>query len=142
MSREVLSSQRKGAFLAPHAQSLHYFCTETTQKLVHPDYFDHQATWYRLMFVDKKPVTINVSPAGYVQWSCHEAIEETKVRDNDDRLLIAFPLPDEVRQWLPQDLEARFCALHPLIHVTSLSLGEAIMKAIIRQVITARHAKN
>jgi DNA-3-methyladenine glycosylase II len=138
---EVSSPKRKGAFTIPHTQSLHHFCTGTTQTLVHPDYFDHQGIWYRLVAIDGKHVAINVSPAGHVQWSCNEAIEDTKVWDIVNRLLISFPLPDEVRQRLPQELEARFCSLHPLVHITSLSLGEAIMKAIIRQVITAGHAK-
>ena len=133
--------KQKGEFIIPYTQSLHHFCTETTQKLVHPDYFDHQATWYRLVFVDGKPVVINVSPTGRVRWSCSETIEDTKVRDVVNRLLISFPLPDDMRVPLPQELEARFRYFDPLVHVTSLSLGEAIMKAIIRQVITAGHAR-
>ena len=141
MYNEVLASPRKGKFTLPYTQSLHHFCTETTQKLVHPDYFDHQGTWYRLVSVENKPVTINVSPVGRVQWSCNEAIEEMKVQDVINRLLVSFLLPDDVSKRLPQELAARFRSLHPLVHVTSLSLGEAIMKAIIRQVITAGHAK-
>jgi DNA-3-methyladenine glycosylase II len=136
-----LAPKRKGEFIIPYTQSLRHFCTETTQKLVYPDYFDHHATWYRLVFVDDKPVTIKVSPTGHVQWSCNETIEDTKVRDVVNRLLISFPLSDDVRALLPQELEARFRYLDPLVHITSLSLGEAIMKAIMRQAVTAGRAR-
>src|SRR2546421_7141732 len=141
MHYEILAPTRKGEFVVPYTQALHHFCAKTTQKLVHPDYFDEQARWCRLVSIDGKPVVINVSPAGSVKWSCRETIEEMKIRDVVSRLLISFPLPDDVRERLPQELAARFLSLHPLVHVASLSLGEAIMKAIIRQVITAGHAK-
>jgi DNA-3-methyladenine glycosylase II len=141
MSHEMLAPTRKGEFAVSYTQALRHFCTVTTQKLVHPDYFDEQGMWYRLVSVDGQPVAINVSPAGNVQWSCREAIEEIKIRNVVNRLLISFPLPDDVRQHLPQDLAVRFLSLHPLVHIASLSLGEAIMKAIIRQVITAGQAK-
>jgi len=141
MRSEVSVPTRTGEFTVPYTQSLHYFCTETTQTLLYPGYFDHQANWHRLISLDGKPVTINVSPEGCVQWSCHDAIESAKVQETVHRLLISLPLPEEAKKSLPRELEARFRSLHPLVHITSLSLGEALMKAIIRQVITAGHAK-
>ena len=141
MRREVLASVQRGEFTVPYLQSLSHFCTETTQKFIHPDYFDLQAHWCRLISLDGKYVTINVSPEGCVQWTCNEAIESANVQERVLRLFIPFPLSDEAKKRLPPELEARFCALSPLVHIPSLSLGEALMKAIIRQVITANHAK-
>jgi DNA-3-methyladenine glycosylase II len=139
MHHEILMPRQRGEFAVPSTQTLHHFCTRTKQKLVYPDYFDEQATWYRLVPVEGKPVAVSVSSAGRVQWSCCETIEEMKIREVVNRLLVPLPLPDDVK--LPKDLAIRFLSLHPLVHVTSLSLGEAITKAIIRQVITAGHAK-
>jgi len=141
MRSVVLPSVRTGTFNANYTQSLNYFCTETTQKLVHPGYFDLQANWYRLISVDRNIVTIMVSPEGCIQWSCEEAVEDARVQDVVNRLLISMPLPQIVEKQLPRELEARFRSLHPLVHVGSLSLGEAVIKAVIRQVITANHAK-
>src|SRR5579859_606562 len=42
MDHENVTPMRKGEFAAPYTQALRHFCTETTQKLVHPDYFDCQ----------------------------------------------------------------------------------------------------
>jgi 3-methyladenine DNA glycosylase/8-oxoguanine DNA glycosylase len=141
MRSDVSVPTRTGRFTVPYTQSLQHFCTETTQTLIHPDYFDHQANWYRLISLDGKPVTISVSPEGCVHWSCRDAIESAKVQEVVHRLLISFPLPEDAKKPLPRELEMRFCSLYPLVHITSLSLGEALMKAIIRQVITANHAK-
>lgn len=141
MGSEISAPTQTGEFTLPYLQSLHYFCTKTSQKLIHPDYFDHQANWYRLVRLDDTPVTINVSPEGRVQWSCRGAIERSSVQEVVNRLLISFPLPEAVLHQLPQELETRFRTLSPLVHITSFSLGEALIKAIIRQVITVGHAK-
>jgi len=76
-----------------------------------------------------------------VRWSCHDAIESARCRRLFIRLLISLPLPEEAKKSLPRELEARFRSLHPLVHITSLSLGEAIMKRSSVKVITASHAK-
>jgi DNA-3-methyladenine glycosylase II len=141
MRSEVSAFVHSGEFAVPQTQSLSYFCTETTQKFIRPDYFDQQANWCRLISLDGKFVTITVSPEGWVQWTCQEAIESANVRECVLRLFIPFVLSDEAKKQLPPELEARFCALSPLVHIPSLSLGEALIKAIIRQVITANHAK-
>lgn len=141
MRSEVSTPTRTGEFIIPDIQSLHHFCTETTQALLHPGYFDQQANWYRLISLDGKAVTIAVSPEGRVQWSCKDTIESARVQKIVRRLLIPLPLPEEAKNLLPRRLEAYFRSLEPLIHISSLSLGEALIKAIIRQVITANHAK-
>lgn len=141
MRSEASASVQIGEFTVPYTQSLHHFCTETTQMLLQPGYFDHQANWYRLISLDRKLVTIKVSPEGNVLWSCNDAIESVKVQEIVQRLLISLPLPEAAKELLPHDLMDYFYFLHPLVHITSLSLGEALMKAIIRQVITASHAK-
>ncbi len=141
MRTVVSSSVRTGTFNANFTRSLHYFCTEATQKLTYPGYFDSRANWYRLISVDNKAVTIMVSPEGCIQWACEEAIEDVRVQDVVNHLLISMLLPKDVERQLPRELEERFRPLSPLVHIRSLSLGEAVIKAIIRQVITAGHAK-
>ena len=138
MRSEVITS---GDWNIDDIASLRHFCHTTTPPLIHPDYFDQQGTWYRLVSVENRAVTIKASPNGHIHWSCTEALDNRNVHDTLERLFLSLPLPEEAISHLPMALQVRFRALAPLVHVGSLSLGEALIKAIIRQVITANHAK-
>ncbi len=138
MRSEVLTS---GEVIMSGLESLRYFCTPTTQQFVRPDYFDHCGMWHRLIPIDHTSVAITVSPQGCIRWYCTEALEDTKVYDALRHLFLPLPLLEEATNHLPAELQAHLLSLHPLVHVASSSLGEALIKAIIRQVITANHAK-
>ncbi|HEU5381469.1 MAG TPA: hypothetical protein VFV38_39105, partial [Ktedonobacteraceae bacterium] len=141
MCSEIAAPTHTGTLYVPSTRSLQHFCTETTQVLLQPGYFDQHATWYRLISLAGKLVTIAVSADGWVRWSCQDAIESTRVQEMLHHLLVSLPLPEAAQAALPPELAARFRSLHPLVHIASVSLGEALLKAIIRQVITASHAR-
>lgn len=138
MRSEVLTS---GEVTIGGIESLKYLCTPTAQQLVHPGYFDHHKRWHRLISVDHISVAITVSPQGLIRWFCSEALESATIHRALRPLLLLLPLPEEASNHLPRDLHLRLRMLHPLVHLASPSLGEALIKAIIRQVITANHAR-
>lgn len=138
MRSEVLTS---GEVTIGGIESLRHLCTPTAQQLLHPGYFDHDGMWHRLISVDHTIVAITVSPQGHIRWCCSEALESATIHQALRPLLLLLPLSEEATNHLPVELQRRLCALHPLVHLASPSLGEALIKAIIRQVITANHAR-
>lgn len=137
----VVSPTSQGRFWLPEAQAIFYFARSASRALLHPDCFDDQGCWSRLVDIEEKPVAIKVLPSGTLCWSSPEHIEEEQVKARLAQLFIALPLPQEALMVLPETLATRFRSQMPLTHMASPSLGEAVIKAVIRQVISASHAR-
>jgi endonuclease III len=130
-----------GSFELPYTASLSRLASPLSQQLVRPDRYDAQAAWCRLLNVDTAPVAIRVAENGIISWISPVLVETGQVRQKVERLLIPMPLPEDARRHLPEDLADSFASLSPLIHTASESLWEALVKGIIRQVITASQAR-
>lgn len=130
-----------GRFVFDGGQSLAQWATPGVQQWHAPDRFDAEQSWYRLVEISGMPVTFTVTPAGTVFWRSQASLSATDVHRRLMQLLIPIDLPIEARMPVPTDILARFLAHAPLLHIASASLGEAVIKAVIRQVISAPHAK-
>ena len=86
-------------------------------------------------------VAVKVLPSGVVDWKSTERIAEERVQRYLTRLLISIPFSLEASAQIPAPLARRFLEQAPLVHIASASLGEAVIKAVIRQVISAPQAK-
>lgn len=139
--QQFSSPSSQGCFFLPSAQAMSQIACFTSQTYVHPDRFDTQGCWYRLLEIEEKPVAIKVLPSGTVLWFSPERLEETLVQQRMQQLLISLPLPQQALLLLPQKLGERFLRHMPLTHIASPSFGEAVIKAVIRQVISASHAR-
>lgn len=111
------------------------------QSLFRPDSFDGRGRWHRIIEVEGKPVVIHINPSGTVFWKSQEPVETPSLQNRLCRLLRPFSFPTEAAAHLPTDLATRFLGHSPLVHIASASLGEALLKAITRQVISAGQAK-
>jgi DNA-3-methyladenine glycosylase II len=139
--QHLSSPASQGHFFLPSAQAVSRFADLSSQTLLHPDYFDEQGCWYRLLIMEETPCAIKVSPSGMVFWASLNPLEAGSVQRSIAQLFFSLPLPQDALLPLPQELGARFLQQMPLTHIASASLGEAVMKAVIRQVISALHAK-
>jgi len=137
--RSLPASQ--GAFFLSSTQAVSQFADLSSQTLLRPDRFDEQGCWYRLLMVEEMPCAIKVSPPGMVFWYSPNLLEEGSVQQSVAQLFFSLPLPQEALLLLPQKLGERFLLQMPLAHIASASLGEAVMKAVIRQVISASHVR-
>jgi hypothetical protein len=138
--RSLPASQ--GAFFLSSTQAVSRFADLSSQTLLRPDRFDEQGRWwYRLLMVEEMPCAIKVLPPGMVFWYSSNLLEVGSVQRSVAQLFFTLPLPQEALLPLPQKLGARFLQQMPLTHIASASLGEAVMKAVIRQVISASHAR-
>ncbi len=135
------SSSVSGSFALTGAQALSQFAHSTSQQWVHPDYFDAQGCWYRVLEFAEALVAVKVLPSGLVCWGSTEPIAETHIQHTLTRLLIPIPFSSEASAQIPATLARRFLEQAPLVHIASASLGEAVIKAVIRQVISAPQAK-
>jgi DNA-3-methyladenine glycosylase II len=108
---------------------------------VRPDILDQQGNWYRLIEVDGNIVAVKAMQSGVVSWVGSSDVESSTLRHQVEQILIPLSLPNEAVEHLPKALARCFLNQSPLVHIASGSLGEALIKAIIRQVISAPHAK-
>lgn len=130
-----------GSFELEAARSLAKLSHPTSQQYLRPDVFDQQGTWYRLIEVDGKQVAVKAERSGMVSWWSSDVVTTARVVQQIERLLLPICLPQEATGHLPAALADHFIRIAPLVHIASASLGEAVIKAILRQVITASHAR-
>jgi DNA-3-methyladenine glycosylase II len=76
-----------------------------------------------------------------VLWQSSVVLANEEVQRHLQRLFFPKPLADAALTHVPANLASRFLASAPLTHIASASLGEAVIKAVIRQVIAASHAR-
>jgi hypothetical protein len=139
---QVLSSPTsQGSFFLPPAQAVYKFARPASQGLLYPDRFDEEGGWYRLVERKGKLIAVTALPSGEVYWWSYEQLEDTLIQCQLTELFISLPLPQEAICPLPEGLAVRFLENTPLTHIASASLGEAVIKAVIRQVIAASRAK-
>ena len=122
-------------------QALSRYAGSASRHFLRPDYFDEQGRWHRFVEIEGKQVALQVDPSGIVSWKSVERVENDHVQARLARLFVLLPFPKEAATHLPEDLAARFLRVTPLVHVASATLGEALIKAILRQVISATQAK-
>lgn len=148
LARKVMQRQTETETITPgesfafdDGQALSQWAVPHAQQWRSPDRFDTDRSWYRLVTIAGIPVTLKVMPAGTVFWSSSANLSTTDIYRCLTRLLIPIDLPREAWTRVPPDLLARFLTHTPLLHIASASLGEAVIKAVIRQVISAQHAR-
>jgi len=137
----VLSPKYSGSFELVYAQSLATLSCRASQEFVRPDVFDQEGNWYRLVDVDGKWALIKAMPSSQVSWISSGDIEPIRVQRRIEQILRPVLLPEEALQHIPAGLAKGFKGISPLVHVASASLGEALIKAVIRQVISASQAR-
>jgi DNA-3-methyladenine glycosylase II len=122
-------------------KTLAKLATLERQRLVRPDCFDNNRNWYRVLDIGQSLTAIKVTSLGCVIWSSHSSLNSKTIKSHINQLIIPVDLPDRAIAHLPTSLAEKLNNIAPLVHIASASLEEAIVKAIIRQVISAGHAK-
>jgi len=122
-------------------QSLFQGASSTPERLVRPDSFDERGRWHRLVEIDGTQVAFQLDPSGIFCWGSQERMEQRQIQRALDHLFLPLPFPKKAGAHLPEALATRFLRHSPLVHLASASLGEALIKAILRQVISAPQAK-
>jgi len=141
MSTSVVTvTTSAGNFELASALYLHKFAS-TTHFMVQPYAFDQQGNWYRLLQVAGALVSIKVTPSGILLWTSSNFINDTDVQHSVGQLFSLVPLPQEAVAHLPAQLAQQCLDIAPLVHIASPTLGEALIKGIIRQVISAAQAR-
>ena len=130
-----------GSFALAGVQMVSKFASSTSQQFLRPDHFDAQGCWYRVVEIAGTLVAIKVLPSGTVCWMSSEHVEESHIQRHLAHFLIPLPFPPEASENIPDNQAVRFLGNAPLVHIASASLGEAVIKAVIRQVISALQAK-
>jgi DNA-3-methyladenine glycosylase II len=106
-----------------------------------PEQVDPERGWFRLLPLAGAEVAIRIHPSGTVWWQSPVALTNETVQQHLQRLFLAQPLAHAALAHVPANLARRFLTSTPLIHIASASLGEAVLKAVIRQVIAASYAR-
>lgn len=106
-----------------------------------PGLFDTQGNWHRLLTLENTCVFVRVQDTGVVSWISNIPVAAGSVQERLKRLLKVIPLPPHAVEHIPSHLAEHFIALSPLVQISSPSLAEALIKAIIRQVISAEQAR-
>jgi len=130
-----------GTFELAYTSSLRKLASYSSRSFVRPDVFDQNDNWYRLIEVDGNWALVKVMKSGVVSWASSGVVQPSKIRHLTERILIPIILPSVAVQNLPPLLAKHFIEMSPLVHVASVTPGEAVIKAIIRQVITASQAR-
>ena len=130
-----------GSFEFTSALYVHKLVHNTAQFTAQPYAFDQQGNWYRLLHIEGVPVSIKVTPLGMTLWASPGIVKDADVRRCVGQLFSLIPLPQEAVAHLPARLAQRFLDRAPLVHIASPTLGEALIKGIIRQVISATQAR-
>lgn len=129
------------SFAFDNGQILAQWSVPSAQQWRAPDCFDTEGSWYGLATIHGIPITLQVTPAGTVLWSSHAPLSTMDVSRRLTQLLVPIDLTAEAWTPVSADLLARFLTCTPLLHMASVSVGEAVIKAVIRQVISAQHAR-
>jgi len=130
-----------GTLKIEHTRSLKKLSTFERQSFVRPDCFDNNRNWYRLLDIEDSLTAVKITGSGFVIWGSHSPLTSKAIKTRVHQLVIPIELSDEAIAYLPKSLAENLKSLAPLVHIASASLEEALIKAIIRQVITAGHAK-
>jgi DNA-3-methyladenine glycosylase II len=130
-----------GSFELLFTKSLAKLSGFASQNYARPDILDQQGNWFRLIEVDGNLVAIKAMKSGIISWASSANIELSKIQHRVEHILIPMLLSKEAVEHLPKGLARCFLNQSPLIHIASASLGESLIKAIIRQVISATQAK-
>lgn len=141
MSTSVVTEMScAGSFELPSASYIHKLA-HTTQATVQPYTFDPQGNWYRLLSVKGVPVSIKVTPSGTILWNSSDYVKNADIQRCAGQLFSLVPLSYTNVAHLPVQLAQRCLDIGPLAHIASPTLGEALIKGIIRQVISAAQAR-
>ena len=139
--QKVFQKNFSGRIYVEHTKSLTKLSTFERQNLARPDCFDSAGNWYRLLDIAESFTALKITTSGLVLWGSRFSLSQTTIMDQVQRLVVPIDLPMEAVSHLPITLAEQLIHLAPLVHVASASLEEAITKAVIRQVISASHAK-
>src|SRR5581483_8283148 len=142
MSTSVVTvTASAGSFELVSALHVYKLAHITAQFTAQPYTFDQQGNWYRLLHIEGVPVSIKVSSAGIILWTSPGIVNDADVQRSVEQLFSLVPLSREAVAHLPSQLAQRYLNLAPLVHIASPTLGEALIKGIIRQVISAAQAR-
>ena len=132
---------RAGSFALPAALHLKNVVQTVASSTVQPDAFDEQGNWYRLLQIGTSIITLKAAPTGTLVWTSSEPVHPVDIQHQVEHIFSLIPLPQHALEHLPERLAKQFADLAPLVHIASPTLGEALIKGIIRQVISASQAK-
>ncbi|GAC1646757.1 MAG: hypothetical protein NVS4B12_14030 [Ktedonobacteraceae bacterium] len=130
-----------GSFELAPASYVHKLAYNTASFTAQPYAFDQHGNWYRLLDIEGVLVSIKVTASGTISWTSSDAVKNADVQRSVGRLFSLVPLPQEAAAHLSTPLAQHFLDLAPLVHIASPTLGEALIKGIIRQVISAAQAR-
>jgi 3-methyladenine DNA glycosylase/8-oxoguanine DNA glycosylase len=136
-----LENEYCGSFALPHSLSPSKRSPIPPGPFFTPDSFDANLVWRRSITIEHNIVALAVSPDGVVSWRSQNPVQSDCVRKKLSLLLVPLPLPTAVDAVLPANIADFFRLRAPLVHIASETLWEALVKGIIRQVITASQAK-
>jgi DNA-3-methyladenine glycosylase II len=136
---ETLVSQ--GCFELEGGEALLRWVLTSAHQRYAPEQVDPVHGWFRLLPYTGTEIEIRVCPSGSVLWHSSVVLTNEKVQRHLQRLFLPKPLAEVALAHVPANLASRFLASAPLTHIASASLGEAVIKAVIRQVIAASHAR-
>lgn len=136
---ETLVSQ--GCFELEGGEALLRWALVSAQQRYAPEPVDPIRGWFRLLPYAGEEIDIRVCPSGMALWQSSVVLANEEVQRHLQRLFLPKPLADAALIHVPANLASRFLASAPLTHIASASLGEAVIKAVIRQVIAASHAR-
>lgn len=131
----------QGCFELDGGEALLRWVLASAQLPYAPEQVDPVQGWFRLLPFAGAEIDIRVCPSGIVLWQSSVVLTNEEVQRYLQRLFLPKPLTDAALTHVPANLASRFLASAPLTHIASASLGEAVIKAVIRQVITASHAR-
>lgn len=127
-----------------HAQSLESLAfheSPSRRAYIRPDFFDSEGRWNRSILLEGEESVLAVHPSGRVSvLTAGGRTHRTGVPSAVSALLRPIHMPEAALELLPGSLAAEFERMSPLIHIASPTLFEALIKAVLRQVIRAAHA--
>ena len=125
----------------PDLESLAFHESPARRAYIRPDFFDSEGCWNRTILLDGTESVLTVHPSGRVSvLTARGRSPGTGVLTAVTTLLRPFHMPKAALALLPRSLATEFEGMSPLIHIASPTLFEAIIKAVLRQVIRAAHA--
>ncbi len=97
--------------------------------------------WSRALKVNDALVLIQILSDGQVKWHSDTSIDMLEIKQVLDALLYSVPFPSENLDFMPSETLSLFRQHSPLTHIRSTTLFEAVIKAVIRQVVSSRQAQ-
>jgi 3-methyladenine DNA glycosylase/8-oxoguanine DNA glycosylase len=141
MKAHLFPNNTEGKFTFRKIGPITKLLTDDRKSFVRPDCFDAQGEWSRLLQDQDDLLAIKVNTAGVVSWSSSGDHDSASVKKIIKKLITPINLPQDAMAHLPKTLVTNFQRFAPLVHISSASIEEALFKSIIRQVITAKQAK-